>query len=109
MSTDSKIRAIVVDDERPARSFLAALLRGFEDVELIGEAETGTEAVELIEAKRPDLAFLGSCQAARRYSLIRPLTVRRSRIGRSMGITMSESYTPVTSPTFRVSDPCGAA
>lgn len=52
------LRVIIADDERPARSFLAALLRGIEDVELIGEAETGTEAVELIEAKRPDLAFL---------------------------------------------------
>ncbi|MBI1764914.1 MAG: response regulator [Acidobacteria bacterium] len=52
------LRVIIADDERPARSFLAALLRGFEDVELIGEAETGTEAVALIEANRPDLAFL---------------------------------------------------
>ena len=52
------LRVIIADDERPARSFLVALLRGFEDVELIGEAETGTEAVELIEANRPDLAFL---------------------------------------------------
>jgi two-component system, LytTR family, response regulator len=52
------LRVIIADDERPARSFLAALLRGFEDVALIGEAETGTEAVELIEAKRPDLALL---------------------------------------------------
>ena len=39
-----------------------------------------------------DLAFLGCCQAARRYSLIRPLTVRRFRIGRSMGITTSGSW-----------------
>ena len=38
--------------------FLAALLRGFEDVQLIGEAETGTEALELIERERPDLALL---------------------------------------------------
>jgi two-component system, LytTR family, response regulator len=52
------LRVIIADDERPARSFLAALLRSVEDVELIGEAETGTEAVELIEAKHPDLAFL---------------------------------------------------
>src|SRR5262245_25796988 len=53
-----KLRVIIADDERPARSFLAALLRGFEDVELIGEAETGTEAVELIEQQHPDLALL---------------------------------------------------
>lgn len=52
------LRVIIADDERPARSFLAALLRGFEDVQLVGEAETGAEAVELIEQQRPDLALL---------------------------------------------------
>jgi two-component system LytT family response regulator len=52
------LRVIVADDERPARSFLATLLRSFEDVELVGEAENGAEAVELIERERPDLAFL---------------------------------------------------
>ena len=53
-----KLRVVIADDERPARSFLAALLRGLEDVELVGEATTGTEAVELIEERRPDLALL---------------------------------------------------
>ncbi|MBI1763793.1 MAG: response regulator [Acidobacteria bacterium] len=55
---NQKLRVVIADDERPARSFLAALLRGFEDVELIGEAATGTEALELIEKRRPDLALL---------------------------------------------------
>lgn len=53
-----KLRIVIADDERPARSFLAALLRGFEEVTLIGEAESGTEAVELIERERPELALL---------------------------------------------------
>lgn len=53
-----KIRVVIADDERPARSYLAALLRGFEDVDLIGEAENGADALELIESVRPDLAFL---------------------------------------------------
>ena len=53
-----QLRVIIADDERPARSFLAALLRGFEEVELLGEATTGTEAVEMIEQQRPDLALL---------------------------------------------------
>ncbi len=53
-----KLRIVIADDERPARSFLAALLRGFDDVTLLGEAESGTEAVELIERERPDLALL---------------------------------------------------
>lgn len=55
---ETKLRVIVADDERPARSFLAALLRDFPDVELIGEATNGTEAVALIESERPDLALL---------------------------------------------------
>jgi DNA-binding LytR/AlgR family response regulator len=54
----AKLRVIVADDERPARSFLATMVRSFEDVELVGEAENGAEAVELIERARPDLALL---------------------------------------------------
>ena len=53
-----KIRVLIADDERPARLFLAALLRSFANVELVAEAGSGTEAVELIYAHRPDLALL---------------------------------------------------
>ncbi len=55
---NSALRVVIADDERPARSFLAAMLRTFEDVKLIGEAENGAEAIELIERERPDLALL---------------------------------------------------
>jgi two-component system, LytTR family, response regulator len=55
---NSILRVVIADDERPARSFLAALLRSFEEVKLIGEAENGAEAIELIERERPDLALL---------------------------------------------------
>ncbi|HEY7237097.1 MAG TPA: response regulator [Gemmatimonadaceae bacterium] len=54
----SRLRVVVADDERPARSFLVALLRHYEDVEVVGEATNGTEAVELIERLRPDLVLL---------------------------------------------------
>jgi two-component system LytT family response regulator len=53
-----RLRVVIADDERPARSYLAALLRGFDDVVLLGEAESGTEAVEIIEREHPDLALL---------------------------------------------------
>lgn len=56
--TTPKLRVIIADDERPARSFLAATLRTFPDVDLIGEASNGAEAVKLIERERPDIAFL---------------------------------------------------
>jgi two-component system LytT family response regulator len=52
------LRVVIADDERPARSFLAAMLRAFEDVEIVGEAENGTEALEIIERERPDIALL---------------------------------------------------
>lgn len=54
----TKLRVIVADDERPARSFLANMLAGFVDVELVGQASNGAEAVELIEETKPDLALL---------------------------------------------------
>jgi two-component system LytT family response regulator len=52
------LRVVVADDERPARRFLINLLKGCADVELVGEASGGEEAVALIESKRPDLALL---------------------------------------------------
>src|ERR1700736_4649143 len=53
-----KLRVVIADDERPARSLLASMLRSFDDVEIVGEAKDGAEAVELIESSRPDLALL---------------------------------------------------
>jgi two-component system LytT family response regulator len=53
-----RLRVVVADDERPARSFLLALLGGFDDVAIVGEADSGTDAVALIERERPDLALL---------------------------------------------------
>src|SRR3989440_7350754 len=56
--TADKVRIVIADDERPARSFLASILRTFNDVEIVGEAVNGMEAVTLIESKQPDLALL---------------------------------------------------
>jgi two-component system LytT family response regulator len=53
-----RLRLIIADDERPARSFLAALLRSFDDVAIVGEAASGRDAVALIEREHPDLALL---------------------------------------------------
>jgi len=53
-----RLRVVIADDERPARSFLAALLRSFDDVVIVAEAESGAEAVTAIERERPDLALL---------------------------------------------------
>jgi two-component system LytT family response regulator len=55
---NARLRVVIADDERPARSFLAALLRSFDDVVVVAEAESGAEAVADIERERPDLALL---------------------------------------------------
>jgi two-component system LytT family response regulator len=49
---------VIADDERPARSFLAALLRSYDDVVVVAEADSGPDAVAAIERERPDLALL---------------------------------------------------
>ena len=54
----ARLRIVVADDERPARSFLLALLRSFPDAAVVGEAASGKEAVALIEKEKPDLALL---------------------------------------------------
>lgn len=54
----ARLRVMIADDERPARSFLASLLRSFDDVTIVGEAKSGKEAVVLIEREHPDLALL---------------------------------------------------
>ena len=53
-----KIKIIIADDERPARLFLRSILQNFEDAEVVGEAENGAEAIELIKQLKPDLALL---------------------------------------------------
>lgn len=54
----NKLRVVIADDERPARLFLKAILQSFETVEIVGEAENGIEAVEIIKETKPDLALL---------------------------------------------------
>ncbi len=55
---NDRLRVVIADDERPARSFLAALLRSLDDVVIVAEAASGKEAVAAIERERPDLALL---------------------------------------------------
>jgi len=53
-----KIRTIVVDDEKPARVRLLELLDRETDVDVVGTAADGREAVALIREVGPDLVFL---------------------------------------------------
>lgn len=52
------LRALIVDDEAPARSRMRRLLADHADVECVGEAAHGVEALEQIAALAPDVVFL---------------------------------------------------
>ena len=53
-----KIRALIVDDEQLARQRVRLLLGEEPDVEVIGESGDGFEAVDQIQATKPNLMFL---------------------------------------------------
>jgi two-component system, LytTR family, response regulator len=52
------IRALIVDDEPPARDLIARLLRDEPDVEVVGECANGRSAVTAVEQLLPNLLFL---------------------------------------------------
>jgi two-component system response regulator AlgR len=56
-STD-KLRALIVDDEALARERLCRLLAELDDVEIVGEAATGAEALARCAELEPDLVLL---------------------------------------------------
>ena len=52
------LRVILVDDEFAARRGFQILLKEYDDVEVIGEADSVTSAITLLQSKTPDLIFL---------------------------------------------------
>ncbi|MFN9430899.1 MAG: LytR/AlgR family response regulator transcription factor [Acidobacteriota bacterium] len=54
----ASLTVVLVDDERLAREELEFLLRDFIDVEVVGVAENGVQALEVIETIDPDVVFL---------------------------------------------------
>lgn len=56
--TELKLRALIVDDEPPARSILRQMLKDDSEIEVIGECSNGREAASLLRIQTPDLMFL---------------------------------------------------
>jgi len=52
------LKTLIVDDESLARRGLAHRLKSVADIEVVGEARNGREALKLIGEKQPDLVFL---------------------------------------------------
>ena len=58
MNTLQTIRVMLVDDHNVVRSGLAAFLRAYEDLELVGEAKNGLEALNLCHKHKPDVILM---------------------------------------------------
>jgi NarL family two-component system response regulator LiaR len=52
------IKVMLVDDHNVVRSGLATFLKGYDDLELVGEAQNGLEAVKLCGVVRPDVVLM---------------------------------------------------
>ncbi len=55
---NDKLRALIVDDEAPARERLRRMLQEIEDVAVIGEAANGAEALACCASLDPDVVLL---------------------------------------------------
>ncbi len=56
--TENKIRVLVVDDQNVVRDGFVAILSFYSDIEVVGQAEDGIRALELVEETRPDVILL---------------------------------------------------
>jgi DNA-binding NarL/FixJ family response regulator len=52
------IRVVIVDDHALLRTGLAQVLRAAGDIEVVGEAQEGAQAIEVVERERPDLVLM---------------------------------------------------
>ena len=52
------IRVLIADDQAMVRTGLSLILRPYEDIELVGEASDGHEAVEAARRLRPDVVLM---------------------------------------------------
>ena len=58
MNEPNRIRVLIVDDHAVVRSGLAAFLMAFDDLELVGEAASGKDAISRCSQDKPDVIIM---------------------------------------------------
>jgi len=57
-AADAPLRIVLADDERMVRTALRVILAAEPDLEVVGEAATGAEAVSVVRELRPDVVLM---------------------------------------------------
>ena len=52
------VRLLVVDDNRIVRKMVAEQMRGYPEIELVGEATNGLEAIQMVRQHSPDVLIM---------------------------------------------------
>jgi two-component system response regulator LytT len=87
------INVIIVDDEKPARDELGFLLKGFQEVSVIGQGKNGVEALALIKEHSPDLVFLDvQMPGLDGFGVLKKLVERKMKIPHVVFATAFDQY-----------------
>jgi len=88
-----QINTIIVDDEKPAREELAYLLKGFPEINVIGQGKNGVDAVNLIKEHSPDLVFLDvQMPGLDGFGVLKKLVERKLRVPHVVFATAFDHY-----------------
>ncbi len=91
--TPTRITALIVDDEQPARDELAFLLKGEDEIELVGQAANGVDAVNLIRELGPQLVFLDvQIPGPDGFAVIRKLLEKKVMLPAFVFVTAYDQY-----------------
>ena len=58
MAKEKKYSVVIVDDQPLVRSGYKAILSVYEDIEVLGEATNGIEAIQLVETQHPNVVLM---------------------------------------------------
>jgi two-component system response regulator LytT len=89
----SAIRALVVDDEKPARDELVYLLGAFPEIQIEGQGRNGVDALNLIKEYSPDIVFLDvQMPGLDGFGVIKKLAERKIRVPHIVFVTAYDNY-----------------
>ncbi|HQO43183.1 MAG TPA: response regulator [Bacillota bacterium] len=54
----NRIKVVIVDDSEQTRDNIASIISFEKDIEIVGEAENGEEAIAVVRSKKPNIVLM---------------------------------------------------